>query len=178
MFSTPKTILTGSLLAVALLALPVISTAQQPGRQPGMMWDHMMGRGMGCPMMEHGMSMGDMPMMRMGRDMMMHGPMTEARLAYLKAELGITEAQTAAWNGYVTAVKARMTAMQGTHQTMMDAMRSGSATARMDAHAKAMESMVETLKTLKPATEALYAVLTPDQKVKADLMLGMGCCMM
>ncbi len=38
--------------------------------------------------------------------------------------------------------------------------------------------MVEALKALRPATDALYAVLTPDQKTKADQLLGMGCCMM
>jgi hypothetical protein len=38
--------------------------------------------------------------------------------------------------------------------------------------------MTAALKALKPATEALYAVLTPDQKQKADQLLGMGCCMM
>jgi formate hydrogenlyase subunit 6/NADH:ubiquinone oxidoreductase subunit I len=38
----------------------------------------------------------------------------------------------------------------------------------MDAHIKAMESMVESLKALKPSTEALYAVLTDEQKQKAD----------
>ena len=44
----------------------------------------------------------------MGPGMMMDfGPMMEGRLAYVKAELGVTEAQTAAWDGYVSAVKAR-----------------------------------------------------------------------
>ena len=108
----------------------------------------------------------------------MSGPMVQGHLAYLKAELGITEAQSAAWNGYLSVVNARMSSMQGMHQSMMQAMQSGSATARMDAHVKAMEAMTEALKALEPATEALYAVLTPDQKQKADQLLGMGCCMM
>jgi hypothetical protein len=41
-----------------------------------------------------------------------------------------------------------------------------------------MESMVESLKALRPATETLYGALSDDQKKKADLLLGMGCCMM
>jgi hypothetical protein len=146
---------------------------------------HMMGPGMpmgggmmGCPMMGgQGMTMGQMPMGGMGPGMMMTGPAIEGRLAYLKAELGITEAQTPAWNGYVTAVNARMSAMQGRHQAMMQAWQSGTAVTRLEAHTKAMETMVDALKALKPATEALYAVLIPDQKTKADLLLGMGCCM-
>ena len=64
------------------------------------------------------------------------------------------------------------------HADMMQAMQTGSAMARMDAHIKAMESMVESLKALKPATEALYAVLTDEQKKKSDQLLGGGCGMM
>ena len=41
-----------------------------------------------------------------------------------------------------------------------------------------MESMVESLKALKPSTEAVYAVLTDEQKKKADQLLGGGCGMM
>jgi LTXXQ motif family protein len=104
--------------------------------------------------------------------------MVQGRMAYLKAELDITEAQSAAWNEYVNAVNAQMLSMQGSQQSMMEAMQSGPPTAGMDAHVKAMEAMSEALKALKPATETLYTVLTPDQKQKADHLLGMGCCMM
>ena len=115
----------------------------------------------------------------MGPGVMMDvGPMMEGRLAYMKAELGITDAQTAAWDGYVTAVKAGASNMQGMHTTMMQAMQAGTALERLDARTKAMESMVESLKALRPATEKLYSALTDDQKKKADLLLGMGCCMM
>jgi hypothetical protein len=48
----------------------------------------------------------------------------------------------------------------------------------MDAHIKAMESMVDGLKALKPVTEALYAVLSDEQKKKADQLLVGGCGMM
>ncbi|MFA5952637.1 MAG: Spy/CpxP family protein refolding chaperone [Hyphomicrobium sp.] len=141
----------------------------------------MMGYGMGQGMMGH-MGMGMMgPGMQgmMGPGMMMDvGPMMEGRLAYVKAELGVTDAQTVAWDGYVSAVKSRATTMQGIHTAMMQAMQAGTAIERLDAHTKAMESMVESLKALQPATEALYKVLSDDQKKKADLLLGMGCCMM
>ena len=67
--------------------------------------------------------------------------------------------------------------MQSMHADMMQAMQTGSAIACMDAHIKAMESMVESLKALKPSTEALYAVLTDEQQHKADQLLGGGCGM-
>ena len=153
---------------------------------PGTMNQGMMGQGMmgGCPMMG---GMGQGMMMGWGMQgmmnpammgMMMGGPAVQGRLAYVKAELGITDAQTAAWDGYASAVNARVTSMQGMHADMMQAMQTGSAMARMDAHIKAMESMVESLKALKPATEALYAVLTDEQKKQADQLLGGGCGMM
>ena len=61
---------------------------------------------------------------------------------------------------------------------MMKAKESGSALQRLDARIKAMESKVEGLKALKPVTEGLYAVLSDEQKKKADQLLGGGCGMM
>ncbi len=153
---------------------------------PGTMNQGMMGQGMmgGCPMMG---GMGQGMMMGWGMQgmmnpammgMIMGSPAVQGRLAYVKAELGITDAETAAWDGYASAVNARVTSMQGMHADMMQAMQTGSPMARMDAHIKAMESMVESLKALKPSTEALYAVLTDEQKQKADQLLGGGCGMM
>jgi hypothetical protein len=182
-------VMSGLVLTAALPAMAQQSQQQMPmmGQgtmgQGGMMGQDMggmMGSGAGtmmggCPMMggARGSMMGGMQGMMMGS-----GPMMEGGLAYQKAELGITEDQTAAWSSYVAAVKARGTAMQGMHADMMQAMQTGSAMARMDAHIKSMEAMVESLKALKPATEALYAVLTDEQKKKSDQLLGGGCGMM
>jgi hypothetical protein len=175
-------------LAVALisaLALGAGVTLAQQGQQQM----PMMGDGTGQGMMgQMGMGMmgpGNMGMMSpgtqgmMGPGMMMNfDPMMEGRLAYMKAELGVTEAQTSAWDDYVKAVKARATTMQGMHTAMVQAMQAGSALERLDARTNAMESMVERLKALRPVTEALYKVLSDDQKKKADQLLGMGCCTM
>ncbi|MGE3229235.1 MAG: Spy/CpxP family protein refolding chaperone [Hyphomicrobium sp.] len=170
--------LIGALLATAAMAS--VASAQGQGQQQMPMMgagQNMMGYGMGPGMTGWGMQ----GMMGPGMHGMMgqgYGPMMEGRLAYLKAELGITDAQTDAWNGYVSAVQTRATTMQSMHATMMQAMQTGSALERMQAHTQAMQSMVESLKALLPATEALYKVLGDDQKKKADLLLGMGCCMM
>ena len=146
---------------------------------PGMMNQGMMGPGT-CSMMGgmgQGMMMGWGMMNPAMMGIMMGGPAAQGRLAYMKAELGITDAQTAAWDGYASAVNARVTSMQGMHAGMMQAMQTGSAITRMDAHIKAMQSMVDSMQALKPATEALYAVLTDEQKQKADLLLVTGCMM-
>jgi hypothetical protein len=110
--------------------------------------------------------------------MMGYGPMMEGRLAYLKAELAITDAQAAVWDAYVSAVKARATTMQGMHKSTMQVMQTGNAMERLQAHTQAMQSMVDSMKALLPPTEALYSALDDEQKKKADLLLGGGCCMM
>ncbi len=142
----------------------------------GMMRGARMGqRGGGrCPMM--GQRPGGM---MMGRGMMFSSvPMMEGRLAYIKADLQITSAQEKAWNAYADAVRARHTTMQSVRSDMMKAMASGSALDRMDARAKALQSMADSLKALMPATQGLYAVLTDAQKKKADQLLGGRCSMM
>jgi hypothetical protein len=155
------------------------SDQQTPQQAPGggMMGEgELMGEGM-CPMM--GDMMGGKRGMKKGHGMMMHSvPMMEGRLAYTKADLGITEAQLPAWNAYAEAVRARHAKMESMHADMMKTKEGGSALQRMDARIKGLESMLDSLKALKPATEALYAGLTDEQKKKADQLLGGRCGMM
>jgi hypothetical protein len=61
---------------------------------------------------------------------------------------------------------------------MMKAKESGNALQRMDARIKALETTLDSLNALKPATVALYAVLTDQQRKKADQLLGEGPGMM
>ena len=147
----------------------------------GMMGQDMGGQDMsGCPMMGDMMGFGRRGMKQgMGHGAMMHSvPMMEGRLAYIKADLEITDAQMAAWDAYADAVRARHATMEGMRAEMMKAKESGSALERMDARIKTMESKLESLKALKPVTEGLYAVLSDEQKKKADQLLGGGCGMM
>ncbi len=89
-----------------------------------------------CPKMGSMMGGG---MMGKGGGMMHSRPMMEAHLAYIKTDLEITEAQTAAWDAYADAVRARHTTMEGMHADMMKA-NGGSALERMDARIKATEA--------------------------------------
>lgn len=165
-------ILVGALVGTVTLGVGVAlaedTQPQMPMTDQGMMGGQGMGPGMmgqyGMGMMGHGV-MNDM------------GPMMEGRLAYMKAELGITAEQTAAWGDYAKAVKERVSSMQKTRTEMMKVMHSGSALDRLDARTKAMENMVESLKAVRPAVVALYNALTADQKKKADALIGMDCCM-
>ena len=132
----------------------------------------------GCPMMgdimgRRGMKQG------MGHGAMMHSvPMMEGRLAYIKADLAITDAHLAAWDAYAGAVRGRHSTMESMHADMLKAKESGSALQGLDARIKAMESQLDSLKAIKPVTEALFAVLTDDQKKKADQLVGGRCGMM
>lgn len=168
----------GAALAAVLGAIafsPAIGqNTDQRGPTSGMM-------GGGCPMigmMGQGM-LGARPDMS-GQGMMAGrqarmAALIDGRLAYLKGELNITDAQSEAWNGYSNAVKGRVEVMQSVRQTMMNAMQKGSATARMDARIESLEGIVESMKAVKPATEKLYAVLTDEQKKMADQLIGMDC---
>jgi hypothetical protein len=114
---------------------------------------------------------------------------TEGYLAFLKAELQITDAQSAPWTAYVDAVRSvakkaheAMPAMPGMAAApgapampampMMAAM-SASWPDKLAANEKALTAQLDALKTMRPVVAALYAVLAPDQKKKAD-ELGAG----
>ncbi len=127
----------------------------------------------------HDSGMGGCNMMRQGADHKMGAMMMgDSQFARLKTELKITEAQSPAWDAYIKAAKARGDAMKTAHETHMKTMKSGDAIQRLDGHITAMQTVVDALKELKPATAALYGTLDDDQKKKADQSLGSGGCMM
>lgn len=101
--------------------------------------------------------------------------MVAGRLAYLKGELNITDVQADAWKAYADAVESRVETMQSMRQSMMRAVQQGNAVERMDARIRAMEAMLESMKTVKPATEKLYSALSDEQKKIADELIGMDC---
>lgn len=148
---------------------------QPQGQMPGgMMGPGMMGRMMGGGMM--GPSMMDMmsncPMMGGGTS---HA---EGRIAFLMAELAITDAQNAAWEAYAAQIRKNLTGMQDMQKTMMSMMEAKSPVERIDARIAMMEKRAQALKEIKPALAALYTGLSADQQKKADqLLTGMGCMM-
>lgn len=112
--------------------------------------------------------------------MMLHH--TEGYLAFLKAELQITEAQSAPWASYADAVRSvtkkahdDRSAMPGRGPSAMHAMAATPAPwpDKLAANVKALTGQLDALKSMQPSVTALYAVLTPDQKKKAD-ELGAG----
>lgn len=144
-----------------------------PGHGPGMMYGpgyDRRGFGYG-PSMMGGCPMWDAPDGHMSS-------FADGRIAFLKAELNITDAQKTPWDAYVEALKSNLQSMQGMWQSMRVVFEGDTPVERLDAHITTMESRVSALKAVKPALSNLYAALNADQKKKAnELLTGVGCMM-
>src|SRR6266481_3295595 len=98
----------------------------------------------------------------------------EGRLAFLKAELKITEAQTPQWNAFSDALRENARRMGGMSAMMMQGGMMGqdgasvNAPDRLDRMEKMMTAMLESIKATRAALVPLYAVLTDEQKKVAD----------
>lgn len=152
--------------------------AQAPatGKEHNMMQSGMRGR-----MMQGGMK-GMMQGGMMGRDCPMMGGSGQThaagRIAFLKAELEITDSQKPVFDAYTAVLKDNLQNMHAMRQSMMGAMSAKTAVERLDAHLSMMEGRTASLQKVKPKLEALYAALNDEQKKKANAMLTrMGCMM-
>lgn len=121
-------------------------------------------------------------MMGSGGAMSMMGMMgmaqhVEGRIAFLKAELKISEAQTPQWNTFAEALRSNATRMSGMPAITMHGGGMGqdgasmSAPDRLDHMEMMMSAMLETVKATKAALAPLYAVLTDEQKKSADQLI-------
>jgi hypothetical protein len=174
-------------IAIATLSIALPANAQMDRRGesgPGMMHGQgygpgMMGPGHGPGMMGNygpGM-MGGCPMMGTTTDGQV-STFAEGRIAFLKAELGITDAQKSVWDAYAETIKGNLQNMQGMWPTMMTVFEAKTPADRLDAQIAAMDGRLAALKQIKPALVNLYAALSAEQKKKADEVLtGMGCMM-
>ena len=162
--------------AVLLLTLGIASgqdrapSVTQPVPQGGMIdpdsWMPMMG------------GPGHMRMMRM-MGMVNH---VEGRIAFLKAELKISEAQMPQWNAFADVLRENARRMSGMRATMSGIFgqdgASVSAPDRLDRMEQMVSRMLEAIKGTKAALTPLYAVFTEEQKKLADQIIrgpmGMG----
>jgi len=122
-----------------------------------------------------GMGPGFGPRMGMGPG---HGPragvdpatMIDSHLGDLKALLKITTTQEAAWQAFATAAKQQAAGMQAMRAQMLAP--AGTAPERMAQRTTAMQQRAAAMGTMTTAFNALYAVLTPEQKTIADENFG------
>lgn len=135
----------------------------------------MMGQGWGAGMMGAGCGMMGYRNGGSGAD---YDSYVDGRIAFLKAELKITDAQSKVWEDYADALRTNSQVMISMHKRMYDAFQqnNGSAVRFLDLRIDGMKSHLAALEQLKPATEALYQALSEDQRKKADEILPvMGC---
>jgi hypothetical protein len=164
-------ILAGSALAQQPPAEPQAPARGQPGTMmcPGMMGLGMMGHGDWAPWMmgpgrHHGV------MMAPG----MIQAFAEGKLAFLKSWLSITEAQSGPWNTFADAVRAQAKSIAESQQKRMPATgQEWTLPQWVDVHLQTMEEHLAAMKKIKPALEALYQALTPEQRQKADQLIRM-----
>jgi len=96
----------------------------------------------------------------------------EGRIAFLKAELAITDAQLPQWNAFADTLRARAKSMQETMAKLMKDGMPTSAPARGQVMVQIMTARLDSLKAMVAASDALYAVLSDDQKKVADTLLN------
>jgi hypothetical protein len=147
--------------------------------------------------------MGGMPMMTMMRDMPMRGMMrmmgmmgagsagmaiidhVEGRIAFLRAEIKITDAQATAWNAFADALRANAKKLGEVRASVMSQPAGGqqqapTLTDRLDAQERWLLARLEGARAIKAAFTPLYGTFSDDQKKAADELLGphMGMGMM
>jgi hypothetical protein len=136
--------------------------------------------------------MGGMPMMNMMgmmRMMEMMGPgmaaidRIEGRIAFLRAELNITEAQASAWNAFADAMRTNAKKLAEVRASMMPQPDAGQQQAPtvaewLDQQERWLVARLEGTRALKSAVTNLYGTLSEDQKKTANELLapqmGMG----
>jgi hypothetical protein len=128
---------------------------------PGMMGPGMMGSGVGPSMM--GMSGAAEAMCSA------MGSHIEGRLAYIKAELKVTDAQDALWNAYAVAARDNAKTMIARCSTMMGKRDSQvSLPDRLDQNEQLMAAQLDAMRAMDKALKPFYAALSDGQKKTAD----------
>ncbi len=119
--------------------------------------------------------MGGMPGMMRQYGMRGMGMMlghVEGRLAFLKTELKITDAQLPLWNTVADAIRANATTMSTMMSGgMMGNQQTDTLPDKLALREKMMTAHLDALRKFKAAVDPLYAALSPEQKKTADQLL-------
>ena len=155
-------------VAALFVIVSGVGAADAQQRSTPTMMDEDRGMMMGRGMEREGMRGPGMMMCHMGEHV-------EGHLAYLKAELKITDAQMPQWNAFADAFRAsgqktmkhcammKEHAEKKTHITLPD---------RLNMVEQHLTTHLEALRGIKTAAQQLYSVLSDEQKKIADQMIG------
>jgi hypothetical protein len=144
----------------AVAQAPTPPAAPQAGRMgAGMMGQAQMGAGM-------------MPMMNMMMGAQAGDDHFEGRLAFIKAELKITDAQAQPWNAFADAVRSNIGSMAEMRKSMMGGEGAPSTLPeRLAREDKMVTAHLAALRKTEDAVAQLYVVLTDEQKKTADTIV-------
>ncbi len=158
------------LSALSIAATIAFAAFAASAQTTPMMGGEMKGEDMmkGCDMMggspEHMSHMMSMMRERLSR--------AGERVATLKADLKITEAQMPAWNKFadalLAAAKSMEELMEGMHKQMMQSGGTASLPEKLERHAKMAAGHLASLQAIKAALDPLYASFSDEQKKIAD----------
>ncbi|WP_375276077.1 Spy/CpxP family protein refolding chaperone [Methylorubrum thiocyanatum] len=127
-----------------------------------------------------GMGMMDDNMRRMQQNQAMPGMATngvdmtdriDGRIAFLRAELKITDAQATTWNQFAEALRSSRQHLLEARQQLAAPASSNAPTARLDQYERHLTARLEAIRTARTAFTQLYAVLDEHQKHVADELL-------
>ena len=156
-------------LFVAGLAIPVAAQPASGMTQPGSATaqagreGHNTGRGPQMNDMHHqGLGRHNMAMLAMSAQ---H---PKGTVAFYRAELAITAAQEPQWAAFAAVLGDAIVAMHAAAVRMDAAPATATAPERMDATVAMLTGALGTAKALADTGKALYAVLSPEQRVLAD----------
>jgi hypothetical protein len=153
---------------------PDANAPDKPATPGGMGMKGMMGDGMMCG--------GDMKqMMTMMRDMSammsahtgMMASHVDSRIANLKTELRISDAQMPQWNRFAEALRGLGKAMEGMQGQMMPPAAAATLPARLARREEMLSAHLAAVKAVKEALDPLYASFSDEQKKIADA-IGIG----
>lgn len=168
---------------------PAAQQPAQPGGQSGMGGSSGMHGMKGGGMMNN--KGGKMPMMDMMQKMgmMKHGggsgpgggmgmatiDRVEGRIAFLRAELKITDAQNSAWNAFADALRANARSLGDVRSSIVSGMAGAAQPSLVERFAlqeKWLAARLEGTRAMKAALGNLMAALSDDQKKSADELLA------
>ena len=145
-----------------------------PPASPGMA-----GAGAGAGMMPMPAGMMQMLETMMGQMAKMQPPPAapldhvEGRIAFLKAELGITEAQSQAWDQFAQALRTSREHLAEARQALVASAGGQSGVpGRLEAYERHLSMRLDSLRGARESFQRLYAVLSPAQKQNADELVA------
>jgi hypothetical protein len=94
----------------------------------------------------------------------------EGHIAFLKAELKMTDAQQKPWDQFADTLRTNVKALSAVSSEMMSGMMSGAA-ARLEQQEKMLTLQLDALKRSRAALEGLNAVLSDEQKKQLDELI-------